>query len=93
VIAALTSGAKHVPYRNHPLTMLMSDSLGGNAKTLMVVNVSPADYNVDETQSSLVYATRVKKVSNRSTKNIETAQIKMLKKQLEKAQAGGDSAE
>jgi hypothetical protein len=31
------------------------------------------------------YATRVKKVSNRSTKNIETAQIKMLKAQLAKA--------
>jgi len=45
VIAGLTSGSKHVPYRNHPLTMLMSDSLGGNAKTLMFVNTSPADYN------------------------------------------------
>ena len=48
VIAALTSGQQHVPYRNHPLTMLMSDSLGGNAKTLMFVNCSPADYNVLE---------------------------------------------
>ena len=38
VISALTSGSAHVPYRNHPLTMLMSDSLGGNAKTLMCVS-------------------------------------------------------
>ena len=52
VISALTSGAKHIPYRNHPLTQLMSDSLGGNAKTLMFVNASPADYNVQETESS-----------------------------------------
>jgi hypothetical protein len=86
VISALTSGQKHIPYRNHPLTMLMSDSLGGNARTMMMVNVSPADYNLDETSNSLVYAERVKKVSNRSTKNIETAQIKMLKKQLQKLQ-------
>lgn len=43
----------HIPYRNHKLTMLMSDSLGGTAKTLMFVNVSPTDYNIDETQSSL----------------------------------------
>ena len=31
VISALTSGAKHIPYRNHPLTMLMSDSIGGES--------------------------------------------------------------
>ena len=33
--------------------MLMQDSLGGNAKTLMFVNISPADYNCDETVTSL----------------------------------------
>ena len=45
VISALSTGEKHIPYRNNTLTQLMSDSLGGNAKTLMFVNVSPADYN------------------------------------------------
>jgi hypothetical protein len=35
--------------------MLMSDSLGGNAKTLMFVNISPADSNLDETHNSLWY--------------------------------------
>jgi hypothetical protein len=46
VIAALTSNQQHVPYRNHPLTMLMSDTIGGNSKTLIFINASPADYNV-----------------------------------------------
>lgn len=36
VIAALSEGEKHIPYRSHKLTQLMQDSLGGNAKTLMV---------------------------------------------------------
>lgn len=52
VISALASEQGHIPYRNHKLTMLMSDSLGGTAKTLMFVNVSPTDTNLDETQVS-----------------------------------------
>uniref|UniRef100_A0A2P2JQL3 Kinesin-like calmodulin-binding protein n=1 Tax=Rhizophora mucronata TaxID=61149 RepID=A0A2P2JQL3_RHIMU len=55
VISALSSGGQHIPYRNHKLTMLMSDSLGGNAKTLMFVNVSPSESNLDETHNSLMY--------------------------------------
>jgi hypothetical protein len=53
VISALATEQAHVPYRNHKLTMLMSDSIGGTAKTLMFVNVSPSDNNLDETQNSL----------------------------------------
>jgi hypothetical protein len=55
VISALSSGGQHTPYRNHKLTMLMSDSLGGNAKTLMFVNVSPIESSLDETHNSLTY--------------------------------------
>ena len=62
VISALATEQQHIPYRNHKLTMLMSDSLGGNAKTLMFVNVSPTDGNLDETQNSLQYATRVRTI-------------------------------
>eukprot|EP00754_Rhynchopus_humris_P007003 Rhum_TRINITY_DN13298_c0_g1::Rhum_TRINITY_DN13298_c0_g1_i1::g.58739::m.58739 len=79
VISALSSGQKHVPYRDNKLTMLMSDSLGGNAKTLMFVNVSPSGYNTDETLSSLNYASRVKLIKNNPAKTIETAEIKRLK--------------
>lgn len=53
VISALATEEQHIPYRNHKLTMLMSDSLGGNAKTLMFVNISPAESNLDETHNSL----------------------------------------
>jgi len=38
----------------------MKDSIGGNAKTLMIVNISPTDYNLEETLNSLNYASRVK---------------------------------
>ena len=64
VIAALTTGQAHIPYRDHALTMLMSDSIGGNAKTLMFVNCSPADYNNAESASSLSFAARCKDITN-----------------------------
>jgi len=64
VIEALTQGSKLVPYRNHKLTLLMQDALGGSAKTLMFVNCSPASSNVQETLMSLKYATRAKKITN-----------------------------
>merc|ERR1719215_445596 len=37
VIEALVRGERHVPYRNHELTQVLQDSLGGTAKTLMFV--------------------------------------------------------
>jgi len=88
VISALSTNAAFVPYRDNKLTQLMSDSLGGNAKTLMFVNISPADYNVEETQSSLVYASRVKLITNSAEKMQETAEIARLKKIIASLKAG-----
>lgn len=68
VIAALTKREKQIPYRNHKLTQLMQDTLGGTAKTLMFVNCSPADTNLDETLMALKYATRAKQITNVTTK-------------------------
>ncbi|KAK7346176.1 hypothetical protein VNO80_20691 [Phaseolus coccineus] len=90
VISALSSGGQHTPYRNHKLTMLMSDSLGGNAKTLMFVNVSPAESNLDETHNSLMYASRVRSIVNDPSKNVSSKEIARLKKLVAywKQQAG-----
>merc|ERR1719245_1141816 len=68
VIEGLTKKAKVVPYRNHKLTQLMQDSLGGSAKTLMFVNCSPASSNLDETVMSLKYAQRAKTITNAAAK-------------------------
>lgn len=76
VISKLASGnAKFIPYRDHKLTLLMKDSIGGNAKTLMFVNVSPAEYNASETVQSLGYAMRVKEIKNDVTKNTESMEV------------------
>ena len=59
VIDALGSKRKsHVPYRNSKLTHLLSDSLSGGSKVLMVVNTSPALYNAPESICSMRFAER-----------------------------------
>ncbi|KAL2531193.1 Kinesin-like calmodulin-binding protein [Abeliophyllum distichum] len=90
VIGALSSSNQHIPYRNHKLTMLMSDSLGGNAKTLMFVNISQAESNLDETYNSLMYASRVRSIVNDPNKNISSKEVARLKRLVAywKEQAG-----
>jgi len=72
VIASLATSEKHVPYRDSKLTYLLQDSLGGNSKTLMFVNVGPAQANCAETINSLNFASRAKTVAlGKATKNRE----------------------
>ncbi|KAH8047326.1 hypothetical protein JL722_13138 [Aureococcus anophagefferens] len=89
VISALSTGEKFIPYRNNKLTLVMQDSLGGNAKTLMFVNISPADYNADETVTSLTYASRVKLIKNTANKNAESEEVAQLKAIIKNLKAGG----
>ena len=66
VISALVDGkSSHIPYRDSKLTRLLQDSLGGNARTLMIATMSPASYNYDETLSTLRYANRAKCIKNK----------------------------
>mmetsp|Transcript_108331 Transcript_108331/g.208227 ORF Transcript_108331/g.208227 Transcript_108331/m.208227 type:complete len:715 (-) Transcript_108331:375-2519(-) len=64
VIEAVAAKRKHVPYRNHTLTRLLQDSLGGSAKTLMFVHVSPADSSAGETSLALKFAARAGQIAN-----------------------------
>ncbi|XP_056312884.1 uncharacterized protein si:dkey-96l17.6 [Danio aesculapii] len=88
VISALSMEQPHVPYRNNKLTQLMQDSLGGNAKTLMILNISPSDCNLDETLTSLIYATRVKAITNNAQRNVDSKEIAQLKEVILKLKSG-----
>ncbi|KAG6752929.1 hypothetical protein POTOM_042970 [Populus tomentosa] len=59
VIFALAQKNSHVPYRNSKLTQLLQSSLGGQAKTLMFVQLNPDVISYSETLSTLKFAERV----------------------------------
>ncbi|KAJ3207036.1 Kinesin-like protein kif3a [Dinochytrium kinnereticum] len=96
VISALVDGkSSHIPYRDSKLTRLLQDSLGGNARTLMIATLSPASYNYDETLSTLRYANRAKNIKNKPKVNEDPKdamlrefqeEIRRLKQELEAAQ-------
>ncbi|XP_016353378.1 kinesin-like protein KIF3C [Sinocyclocheilus anshuiensis] len=70
VISALVDGrSSHVPYRDSKLTRLLQDSLGGNAKTIMMATLGPASYNYEETLTTLRYANRAKNIKNKPRVN------------------------
>uniref|UniRef100_W5MWJ4 Kinesin-like protein n=1 Tax=Lepisosteus oculatus TaxID=7918 RepID=W5MWJ4_LEPOC len=86
VISALVDGkSTHVPYRNSKLTRLLQDSLGGNSKTMMCANIGPADYNYDETISTLRYANRAKNIKNKARINEDPkdALLRQFQKEIE----------
>ncbi|CAO2604047.1 Kinesin-like protein KIF3C [Lemmus lemmus] len=94
VIAALAGNrSTHIPYRDSKLTRLLQDSLGGNAKTIMVATLGPASHSYDESLSTLRFANRAKNIKNKPRVNEDPKdtllrefqeEIARLKAQLEK---------
>ena len=64
----------HIPYRDSKLTRLLKDSLGGNARTVMIANISPSINTFDDTYNTLKYANRAKNIKTSVTRNVLNAQ-------------------
>lgn len=62
VFQAIATNSPHVPYRNSKLTHVLQDSLGGNSKTCMFVNLSPLEPNISETHSSLLFGKNIRTI-------------------------------
>uniref|UniRef100_A0A8C1UTF5 Kinesin family member 7 n=1 Tax=Cyprinus carpio TaxID=7962 RepID=A0A8C1UTF5_CYPCA len=85
----------HIPYRDSKITRILKDSLGGNAKTLMIACISPSSSDFDESLNTLNYAKRARNIQNRATVNCRgepdrieglELQIKALRRALENRQ-------
>ncbi|KAG2498997.1 hypothetical protein HYH03_003183 [Edaphochlamys debaryana] len=95
VISALVEGkGGHVPYRDSKLTRLLQDSLGGNTKTTMCANMGPADWNYDETLSTLRYANRAKNIKNKPKINEDPkdAMLREFQEEIARLKAALDGA-
>ncbi|XP_044876638.1 kinesin-like protein KIF27 isoform X2 [Mauremys mutica] len=59
----------HIPYRDAKITRILKDSLGGNAKTVMITCINPSSSDFDESLNSLKYANRAKNIRNKPVVN------------------------
>ncbi|KAN0133784.1 kinesin heavy chain [Lactarius tabidus] len=90
VINALTEKAKHIPYRDSKLTRILQESLGGNSRTTLIINCSPASFNEAETLSTLRFGIRAKSIKNTARVNAELSPLE-LKSLLQKSQISNAS--
>ncbi|XP_049913361.1 kinesin-like protein KIF26A [Epinephelus moara] len=69
VILALANGAKHVPYRDSKLTMLLRESLGNiNCRTTMIAHISDSPTNYMETLTTVQLASRIHRMRKKKSK-------------------------
>jgi kinesin family protein 5 len=71
VIRNLHQHSGHIPYRDSKLTRILTNSLGGNSKTLLIVTCSPFSEDSHETLSTLRFGTTVKTICNTPKVNTE----------------------
>ncbi|KAG1674601.1 hypothetical protein FOA52_001850 [Chlamydomonas sp. UWO 241] len=95
VVGPLAAGEARVPYSRSPVTTLLSDAFGGNAKTLVIVPISPDGSDADATRAALRLAEKMRGIKNSSHKTELSKEQARLRKQVDawKEQAGLSRAE
>ncbi|NWR01247.1 KIF9 protein, partial [Paradoxornis webbianus] len=85
VIALADPKREHIPFRQSKLTHVLKDSLGGNCNTVLVTNIYGEAEHVEETLSSLRFATRMNWVTAEPAPNepfYREASVKALEKEI-----------
>ncbi|KAG0628922.1 hypothetical protein M758_1G062800 [Ceratodon purpureus] len=99
VFSALSGKKDYIPYDHSKLTQLLADSLGGDSKAVLLVNVSPSNGNVQETVATLNFASRARNaeisLGNRDTIKkwrdmASEARKELYEKEKEAAEAQGE---
>jgi len=81
VVMALGSRSRdHIPFRSSKLTNFLRDSLGGNCQTRLIANIWPMSSLLEETVSTLKFATRMMRVTTTSSMNVQLDPMLLIKK-------------
>lgn len=76
---------RHVHYRDSKLTFLLRDSFGGNAKTLLIANITLVKTSIQETISTLRFSQRTKLIQNKAIVNKDVhGNIEELKEEIKR---------
>lgn len=64
------SSKTFIPWRDSKLTRILKDSLGGNSRIVMIANISPSIYTLEDTLNTLKYANRAKNIKTNIKRNV-----------------------
>ncbi|NWI97495.1 KIF9 protein, partial [Pitta sordida] len=85
ILALADPRREHIPFRQSKLTHVLKDSLGGNCNTVLVTNICGEAAHLEETLSSLRFATRMKWVRTEPLPNVRLDQevsVKALEEEI-----------
>ncbi|KAJ9473587.1 hypothetical protein DIPPA_22195 [Diplonema papillatum] len=71
VVSALSSGDKHIPWRDSKLTMLLQDSIGGKSRSTIMITIGPASNHFHETTNSLGFGNRAMAIKSVAKQEVE----------------------
>jgi kinesin family protein 6/9 len=80
VVSVCDNKRDHIPYRQSKLTNFLKNSIGGNCQTVMIANIYPEPEHLEESISTLKFASRMMKVSNDPIVNVQMDPELLLKK-------------
>ncbi|XP_052552924.1 kinesin-like protein KIF9 isoform X1 [Tympanuchus pallidicinctus] len=85
IIALADPKREHIPFRQSKLTHVLKDALGGKCNTVLVANICGEALHVEETLSSLRFATRMKWITTEPVINVtydSEGTVKTLEKEI-----------